>query len=235
MSKGLAIVLVSGGMDSCVTAAIANIEYRMAFLHVNYGQRTEKRELQAFNEIADYYNIEEAKRFVADIAYLQKIGGSSLTDPDIEIPGLKMAETGIPNTYVPFRNTHLLSIAVSWAEVMAVKYIFIGAVSHDSPCYPDCREEYYDAINKLIEVGTKPGSQIKVMTPIIRMKKGEIVKKGLSLNAPLHLTWSCYKNNDHACGECNSCLLRSEAFQGAGIEDQALTKGRALGTPSFKD
>lgn len=235
MSRELAIVLVSGGMDSCVTAAIANIEYRMAFLHVNYGQRTEKRELQAFNEIADYYNIEEDKRFVADITYLQKIGGSSLTDHNIEIPGLKRDETRIPNTYVPFRNTHLLSIAVSWAEVMAAKYIFIGAVSQDSPGYPDCRGEYYDAINKLIKVGTKPGSQIRVLTPIIRMKKAEIVKKGASLNAPLHLTWSCYKNNDLACGECNSCLLRSKAFQEAGIEDQALTRANLPDRHFFKE
>lgn len=219
MPKELAIVLISGGMDSCVAAAIANVEYELAALHVNYGQRTEKRELQAFNDIADYYKVDDSRRLVADISYLSEIGGSSLTDERIEINGPKADDDTVPNTYVPFRNTHFLSIAVSWAEVISAGKIFIGAVAQDRPAYPDCNQRYYDAFNKLIEAGTKPSTKIKVLTPVIGMQKSEIVKKGVSLNSPLHLTWSCYKNNVLACGECNSCLLRLEAFCKAGIDD----------------
>lgn len=219
MGKELAIVLVSGGMDSCVVAAIANREYDMAFLHVNYGQLTEKRELSAFKEIANYYGVGKNRQLITDIGYLLKIGGSSLTDQNIEIDNGDLNGSRVANTYVPFRNTHLLSIAVSWAEVISAGYIFIGAVSQDNPGYPDCKEEYYEAFNNLIKVGTKPDTCIKVVTPIIGLQKSEIVKKGVSLNAPLHLTWSCYQNNFHACGKCNSCLLRIEAFCKAGITD----------------
>lgn len=215
--KELAIALVSGGMDSCVSAAIAKQNYDLAFLHINYGQRTEKRELQAFNDIADYYGVE--KRLVVSIEYLKAIGGSSLTDDNIPVSLADLNNKNIPTSYVPFRNTHLLAIAVSWAEVISAKKIFIGAVEEDSSGYPDCRKEYYRVFNQLIEVGTKPETHIEVVAPLIDMKKSDIVKKGIELNAPLHLTWSCYQNNDIACGVCDSCALRLRGFKNAGIKD----------------
>jgi len=233
--KPLCIVLVSGGMDSLVTASIANIENEMAFLHLNYGQRTEERELKAFNDIADFYGVK--KRLVVDVRNLKEIGGSALTDERIEvptqppsIPPLKKGGEGgikkegqwgvkIPITYVPFRNAHLLSIAVSWAEVIGAKKIYIGAVEEDSSGYPDCREVFYNAFEKAIDAGTKPETKIEIITPLIHMKKSAIVKKGVELGAPFHLTWSCYKNNDIACGECDSCRLRLKGFREAGVED----------------
>lgn len=221
--KKLAIVLVSGGMDSLVTAAIASLENELAFLHVNYGQRTEKRELKAFNDIADFYNVK--KRFVVDIGYLKKIGGSALTDKKIEVPlptdnsAIRNSQSAIPITYVPFRNAHLLSIAVSWAEVIGVKKIYIGAVEEDSSGYPDCREIFYKAFEKAIRAGTKPDTKIDIVAPLIHLKKKGIVKKGLELNAPFHLTWSCYKNDTKACGKCDSCRLRLKGFNEAGIKD----------------
>lgn len=219
MGNGLAVVLVSGGMDSCVTTAIANETFSLAVLHVNYGQRTEKRELQAFTNIASYYGVPEERRLLANLDYFSKIGGSSLTDTRIEIPNATIPLCEIPTTYVPFRNAQFLSIAVSWAEVIGAGAVFIGAVEQDSPGYPDCRQMFYDAFNKLVEVGTKPGTRIKVVTPLIGMKKSEIVKKGISLNAPLYLSWSCYRNNDIACGQCHSCVLRLTAFSEAGAKD----------------
>lgn len=217
MKDELAIVLISGGLDSCVTAAIANEDYRLAFLHVNYGQRTEKRELKAFSDIADYYAISD--RRVADISYLKYIGGSSLTDPHLPIPESEVKSGEIPTTYVPFRNTHLIAIAVSWAEVMGAKRIFIGATEVDSSGYPDCRKRYFEAYNRLIREGTKPETEVEIVTPLINLKKGEIVKKGIQLKAPFHLTWSCYVSEDIACGRCQSCLLRLEGFRSAGIAD----------------
>jgi len=215
--KELAIALVSGGMDSCVSAAIAKQKYDLALLHVNYGQRTEKRELQAFHAIADYYQVK--KRLVANIEYLKQIGGSSLIDDNIPVSIADLENKNIPTSYVPFRNTHLLAIAVSWAEVIGAGKIFIGAVEEDSSGYPDCRKEYYQAFNKLVEVGTKPETHIEVITPLIDMKKEEIVLKGIELSVPLHLTWSCYKNNDKACGVCDSCALRIKGFKKAGVKD----------------
>ncbi|MEK7395717.1 MAG: 7-cyano-7-deazaguanine synthase QueC [Candidatus Poribacteria bacterium] len=215
--KELAIALVSGGMDSCVSAGIAEKQYELVLLHVNYGQRTEARELQAFNDMADYYNVK--KRLVVSIEHLKFIGGSSLTDDNIPVSLANLDNKNIPTSYVPFRNTHLLAIAVSWAEVIGAGKVFIGAVEEDSSGYPDCRKEYYQAFNKLVEVGTKPETHIEVITPLIDMKKDEIVKKGVELNAPLHLTWSCYKNNDVACGVCDSCALRIKGFKNAGVKD----------------
>jgi 7-cyano-7-deazaguanine synthase len=215
--KELAIALVSGGMDSCVSTAIALQHYDLALLHINYGQRTEERELQAFHAIADYYQVK--RRLVASIEYLKQIGGSSLTDESISVSTADLNNKNIPTSYVPFRNTHLLAIAVSWAEVICAGKIFIGAVEEDSSGYPDCRKEYYQALNKLIEVGTKPETHIEVVTPLIDMKKEEIVLKGIELSAPLHLTWSCYKNNDIACGICDSCALRIKGFKKAGVKD----------------
>jgi 7-cyano-7-deazaguanine synthase len=215
--KEIAVVAVSGGMDSCVTAAIANEKYQLAFAHINYGQRTEKRELKAFNEIADFYGVKE--RFLIDYTHLSKIGGSSLTDKNIEVAKADLSNKNIPTSYVPFRNANILSACVSWAEVLKAKTIFIGAVFEDSSGYPDCRPEFFTAFEKMIKLGTKPETKIKIETPIIHLSKSEIVKKGIELNAPLHLTWSCYQNEDEACGVCDSCALRLRGFQQAGIED----------------
>ncbi len=217
MKKEIAIVLVSGGMDSCVTAAIAARDYAPAFLHLNYGQRTEKRELKAFNEIADYYRVE--RRLVVDVQYLKQIGGSSLTDAAIEVEHADLERKDIPSSYVPFRNANILAIAVSWGEVLGAKKIFIGAVEEDSSGYPDCRQEFYDAFNAVIKAGTKPETLLEIVTPIIRMRKHEIVRKGVELSAPLHLSWSCYQSEERACGVCDSCALRLRGFQLAGIAD----------------
>ncbi|HAX49549.1 MAG TPA: 7-cyano-7-deazaguanine synthase QueC [Ignavibacteria bacterium] len=212
-----AVILVSGGMDSLVTAAIAAQKYEPTFLHLNYGQRTEARELRAFNDIADHYRV--TNRLVVNIDYLAKIGGSSLTDKDIEVSKADMNRKEIPTSYVPFRNANILSIAVSWAEVIDAKKIFIGAVEEDSSGYPDCREIFYDAFNKVIALGTKPETSIEIVTPIIHMKKYEIIKRGAQMNAPFRLSWSCYTNEDKACGECDSCALRLKGFQLAGLVD----------------
>lgn len=215
--KQKAVVAVSGGMDSCVTAAIAAVHYQLAFLHVNYGQRTERRELKAFYDIADYFNVHE--KLIADLRHLSKIGGSSLTDSSLEIRKANLASDEIPTSYVPFRNSHILSACASWAEVINANTIFIGAVWEDSSGYPDCRPEFFRAFERAIELGTKPSTKIKIVTPIINMNKSEIVKKGMELKAPFYLTWSCYQNEDEACGVCDSCALRLRGFQKAGFED----------------
>ncbi len=221
LNPNVVIVLISGGMDSCVTAAIAKAENEnVAFLHISYGQRTEKRERKAFNDIADFYNIE--KRLEVSIEYLAKIGGSSLTDESIEVSEADLESKEIPSSYVPFRNANMLSIATSWAEVLRANAIYIGAVAEDSSGYPDCRPEFYAAFEKTIEAGTKPDTFIKIKTPIIELSKAEIVKKGIELNAPLHLSWSCYKNEDLACGTCDSCALRLRGFAQARITDPLL-------------
>jgi 7-cyano-7-deazaguanine synthase len=215
--KSKAIILVSGGMDSLVTAAIADREYEMCFLHLNYGQRTEKRELKAFNDIAEHYNVKE--RLNVNVEHLSKIGGSSLTVSSIGVTKADLNYKWIPSSYVPFRNANILSIGVSWAEVIGAQKIFIGAVEEDSSGYPDCREVFYVAFNKVIELGTKPDTNIVIKTPIIHLKKYEIVKKGAELKAPFELSWSCYQNEDKACGVCDSCALRLRGFQLAGIND----------------
>jgi 7-cyano-7-deazaguanine synthase len=204
-------------MDSCVTAAIARRDYRIAALHASYGQRTEGRELQAFHAVADHFEVE--KRLAVRLDYFSTIGGSSLTDTQMAIRDADLASRDIPNTYVPFRNAHFLSIATSWAEVLGASRIFIGAVCEDSSGYPDCRPEYYDAMNALIRAGTRPSSNITVETPLINLSKREIVKQGVELGAPFHLTWSCYRDSDRACGVCDSCGLRLRAFREAGIGD----------------
>jgi 7-cyano-7-deazaguanine synthase len=214
------VVLVSGGMDSCVTAAIAAAGTESAMLHSSYGQLTEARERRAFEAIADHYaGNYGAERLWLDQRYLGRIGGSSLTDAAIPVSEANLASTEIPTSYVPFRNAHFLSAAVSWAEVIGAGQIFIGAVFADSSGYPDCRPEYYDAFNELIRRGTKPATRIKIVTPLIGLHKHEIVRKGLELGAPLHLTWSCYRNSDAACGTCDSCALRLRAFEQAGVRD----------------
>ncbi len=218
LKKGLAVVVLSGGLDSCITTAIANEEYTIALLHVRYSQRTQAREYRSFYDIVNFYKVPKARILVTELDYLKKIGGSSLTDSSISPEDSNISDE-IPITYVPFRNTHLLSIAVSWAEVIKAEKIFIGAVEQDSPNYPDCRAEYYTAFNRLVKVGTRPSTNIKVVTPLLSMNKSEIVKKGIELRAPLHLTWSCYVNNDRACGRCQSCILRLKAFKDAGVKD----------------
>ena len=215
----LAIVLVSGGMDSLVTAAIANEKHEnLAFLHLNYGQNTERKELECFHKIADHYDVAEDFRKIIDVTFLGKIGGSSLTDKQIEVKRYQGDSLDIPDSYVPFRNTHIVSMAVSWAEVISAKKIYIGAVEEDSSGYPDCRPAYYKALNQLIKEGTKDGD-IEVITPVIYLKKSEIVKKAVELKSPIESSWSCYSENDEACGICDSCALRLRGFQMAGLED----------------
>jgi 7-cyano-7-deazaguanine synthase len=214
----MGIVLVSGGMDSCVTTAIAARECsEIALLHISYGQRTEQRERKAFNDIADFYNV--THRMATSIAHLAQIGGSSLTDRNIEVSQADIDSQEIPTSYVPFRNAHLLSIATSWAEVIGANRIYIGAVAEDSSGYPDCRPEFYEAFNRVIKVGTKPETRIEILTPVIELRKSEIIKRGIELGAPLHLSWSCYKSEDLACGECDSCALRLRGFREAGLTD----------------
>jgi 7-cyano-7-deazaguanine synthase len=216
-SQKLAVVLLSGGMDSCVSAAMAQRDYELAFLHVSYGQRTESRERKAFEEIASYYKVRS--KLVCQLTHLTQIGGSSLTDLSIHVDEADLNRKDIPSSYVPFRNAHLLSIAVSWGEVLSAQALFIGAVAEDSSGYPDCRPEYYRAFNELIRAGTKPDTTLRIVTPVIHMKKREIILTGFQLGAPFHLTWSCYQNTDLACGRCDSCALRLRGFQEAGIDD----------------
>jgi 7-cyano-7-deazaguanine synthase len=204
-------------MDSCVSAAMAQQDYQLAFLHVSYGQRTESRERKAFEEIADYYQVRS--KLVCQLTHLTQIGGSSLTDFSIQVDDANLNRKDIPSSYVPFRNAHFLSIAVSWGEVLGAEALFIGAVAEDSSGYPDCRPEYYRAFNELIRIGTKPGAALRVVTPVIHMKKREIILTGSQLRAPFHLTWSCYQNTEIACGRCDSCALRLRGFREAGIDD----------------
>jgi 7-cyano-7-deazaguanine synthase len=215
--KPMAVVLMSGGMDSCVTAAIAARNYEIAAFHANYGQRTAGRELQCFQAQADHFRA--AKRLVAELDYFREIGGSSLTDSGIEVHEADLTNKSIPNTYVPFRNAHFLAIATSWAEVLGASRIYIGAVCEDSSGYPDCRPEYYAAMNALVRAGTRPETNITVETPLISLLKRDIVRRGSELGAPFDLTWSCYRDAEIACGSCDSCALRLRAFQEAGIED----------------
>ncbi len=217
MNKKLAVVALSGGMDSCVTAAYAQQEYDLALLHVNYGQRTQKRELKAFHDIAEFYNVKN--KLVIDFSHFTQIGGSSLTDNKMDVTKADLNNHEVPTSYVPFRNANILSAATAWAEVLNANAIFIGAVYEDASGYPDCRPDFYKAFEKVIRIGTKPETDIKVITPIINLSKEEIVKKGIELNAPLHLTWSCYQNDVEACGVCDSCAFRLRGFQKAGFED----------------
>jgi 7-cyano-7-deazaguanine synthase len=212
-------------MDSCVCTAIARERHgagNIALLHAGYGQRTESRERRAFEGIAGFYDVRQ--RLVVQLDHFRAIGGSALTDASIAVPENLLAQAGdaaksIPVTYVPFRNAHFLSVAVSWAEAMGAGAIYIGAVAEDSSGYPDCRPEYYRAFQELINAGTRPETEIQIVTPVIALHKSEIIQKGLKLGAPLELTWSCYQNDDEACGVCDSCLLRLQAFAEAGVRD----------------
>jgi 7-cyano-7-deazaguanine synthase len=224
-NRSRAVVLLSGGMDSCVCAALAARDHQAAAVHVSYGQRTEERERRSFESICDRLEIHD--RLLVRNEALRAIGGSALTDLSIAVPeavvtgvdpiGAKIP-VGIPVTYVPFRNAHFLAVAVSWAEVLGAEEVYIGAVEPDGSGYPDCRPEYYRAFNEVVKAGTKEGT-IRVVTPLIAMHKAEIVRLGLELSAPFDLTWSCYQGEDRACGVCDSCVLRLRAFREVGAED----------------
>ena len=214
-----AVVLLSGGMDSCVCAALAVRDHDAAAVHVSYGQRTEDRERRSFEAICDRLGIGD--RLVVRNEALRAIGGSALTDVSIAVPETHTLGAGIPVTYVPFRNAHFLAVAVSWAEVLGAQAVYIGAVEPDSSGYPDCRPEYYRAFNEVVRTGTREGA-IKIITPLIAMRKAEIVTLGLEISAPFDLTWSCYQREDRACGVCDSCRLRLRAFREAGSKDPIL-------------
>ena len=216
-AKTKGVVLVSGGMDSLVLAAFATRESDIALLHVNYGQPTERKELACFRAIADHLEVKE--RLVADIGYLKEIGGSALTDPSIAIPSADLGRRGVPVTYVPFRNAHFLCIAVSWAEVIGAKSVYIGAVMIDSSGYPDCRPEFYEAMNEAVRKGTKEGSDIVLRAPFVHLRKKDLVLMGKSMGVPFEHSWSCYRGGEKACGRCDSCALRLRAFTEAGVPD----------------
>jgi 7-cyano-7-deazaguanine synthase len=215
-TKSRAVVLLSGGMDSCVCAALAARDHDAAALHISYGQRTEERERRSFVDICDRLGIR--RRLLVRNQALRAIGGSALTDPNIAVPEFHAIGHDIPVTYVPFRNAHFLAVAVSWAEVLGAEKVYIGAVEQDSSGYPDCRPAYYQAFNQVVKAGTKEG-KIVIVTPLIALRKSEIVSLGLELDAPFDLTWSCYSREDSACGVCDSCMLRLRAFREAGATD----------------
>src|SRR5215469_4145802 len=203
-------------MDSCVCAALAARDHDAAALHISYGQRTEERERQSFIAISQRLKIHD--RLMIKNEAFRLIGGSALTDDSIEVPEAEMIGQDIPVTYVPFRNAHFLAAGVSWAEVLGATKVYIGAVEPDSSGYPDCRPAYYKAFNEVVKAGTKDGN-IEIVTPLIAMRKAEIVRLGLEVGAPFDLTWSCYSREDKACGVCESCVLRLRAFSEAGSED----------------
>jgi 7-cyano-7-deazaguanine synthase len=217
MTRPLAVVCVSGGMDSCVTAALAALSHRLAFLHADYGQRTEDRERASFHRLADHFRVEH--RLVADFPALGAIGGSSLTDLSIPVREGEPEAGRVPTSYVPFRNAHLLAAATSWGEVLGAEAVFVGAVEEDSSGYPDCRPEFYRAYQKVVDLGTRPETRIRIVTPVITMSKADIVREGQTLHVPFEMTWSCYQSEDLACGVCESCRLRLRGFAQAGVAD----------------
>jgi 7-cyano-7-deazaguanine synthase len=216
-ARPLAVVLMSGGLDSCVTAAMARRDFDLALCHANYGQRTVIRELRAFRAQAAYFGVDLILE--ADLAFLGQIGGSSLTDHRQAVPLGAEEPPGIPATYVPFRNSLFLATAVAWAEVLGAAAIFIGANILDNPGYPDCRPAYFEAYERLIDLGTRPETHINIKTPLIHLDKAGIVRLGLDLKAPFDLTWSCYIDDEVACGRCSSCVLRLKGFAAAGAAD----------------
>jgi 7-cyano-7-deazaguanine synthase len=216
MSK--AVVLLSGGLDSCVTTAVAAKNHDLALLHLQYGQRTEARELEAFDAIADHYRVGATDRLVVNTAFLSAIGGSALTNPSIPVPDADLEAVAVPITYVPFRNAHLLSLGVSWAETIDAEAVYIGVVQEDSSSYPDCTEAFCKAFGAAVTAGTRDGA-IDIETPVIQLNKTGIIRLGMNLTAPLHLTWSCYVEEATACGVCDSCALRLRAFERAGHTD----------------
>ena len=218
--KELAVCLISGGLDSCVTAALAARKYDLALLHINYGQLTERRELKAFRDLVYFFQIPASRILVGNIDHLKQIGGSSLTDPGLEVQSAGADTAQVPRTYVPFRNANILAMAVSWAEVIGAHRIFIGAMEEDSSGYPDCREDFFRDFNRVIGSGTRPETKITIETPIIHLSKAEVIRWGMENGAPLHLTWSCYLSpGPTACGTCDSCTLRLRGFRESGYSD----------------
>ena len=218
MDRPIAVVLMSGGMDSTVCTALAHRDgCEIAALHVRYGQRTQERERQSFNDVCDHYGI--TKRLVVDISHLAAIGGSSLTDPTMPVTEAQLHSAVVPTSYVPFRNANILAIATSWAEVLEAQRLYIGAVEDDSSGYPDCRAEFFAAFQEVIRTGTKPNNPLRIHTPLINMTKKDIVRTGMDLQAPFDRTWSCYRSESSACGTCDSCALRLRGFEQAGAED----------------
>lgn len=215
----MAVVLVSGGMDSCVTIALANRDFQLALMHAQYGQRAQPKERAAFDAIADHYGVAGHRRLIVDLGHIAEIGGSALTDRSLTVPKADLASSDIPITYVPFRNGNLLAAAASWAEALSAEAIFIGAVEADSSGYPDCRREFFDAYEAAIAQGTRPETSISIFTPLIEMTKKDIVLKGVEMGAPLELTWSCYQDGPAPCGRCDSCALRARGFSAAGVRD----------------
>jgi 7-cyano-7-deazaguanine synthase len=215
--RPLAVVCVSGGMDSAVTAALAAREHRLAFLHANYGQRTEAKELACFHALADHLAAD--RRLVVDLSGLRQIGGSSLTDPSLPVREGEPVAGVVPSSYVPFRNAHLLTAAVSWGEVIGARAVFVGAVWEDSSGYPDCRPEFFRAFEEAVRLGTRPETSLRIVAPVISMSKAEIVRQGLALGVPFAETWSCYQAEETACGACESCRLRLRGFERAGATD----------------
>ena len=216
----LAVISLSGGMDSCVTAAMARAEgFELALLHADYGQRTQDREKQAFRDIADFYEVRASRRLIIGFDSLKAIGGSALTDASIALPEGDPDRAGVPVSYVPFRNAHLLATCVSWAEVLGATAIFVGFVEEDSSGYPDCREAFLKSFEQTANLGTKPETRLAFHAPLLHLRKAEIVRKGLELGAPLHLSWSCYQGELEACGRCDSCHLRLRGFKEAGVAD----------------
>ena len=218
-SRPLAVVCLSGGMDSALAAALASEGHDLALLHANYGQRTEARELASFERLADHFRVSSSRRLVVDFTSLRQIGGSSLTDPSMAVRHGEPLPGVVPTSYVPFRNAHLLAASTSWAEVLGARAIFVGAVEADSSGYPDCRPGFFRAFAEAIRLGTRAETNIAIETPVIAMDKAEIVARGLSLGVPFELTWSCYEANDEACGDCESCRLRLAAFRRANATD----------------
>jgi len=215
--RPLAVVCVSGGMDSAVTAALAAREHRLAFLHANYGQRTEAKELACFHALGDHFAVD--RRLVVDFPGLRQVGGSSLTDPSLPVREGEPVRGVVPSSYVPFRNAHLLAAAVSWGEVIGARALFVGAVGEDSSGYPDCRPEFFRAFGEAVRLGTRPETSLRIVTPVISMSKAEIVRQGLALGVPFAETWSCYQAEEAACGACESCRLRLRGFERAGARD----------------
>jgi len=220
-----AIVLLSGGMDSATTLGVANANKKELYtISFTYGQKHNK-EIECAKKLSEYYKVKEHK--IIDIGFLGDItkGASALIDgSDVELPENRDEESipnKIPTSYVPFRNTIFLSIAVAWAESIGANEIYIGANSVDYSGYPDCRPEYFAALASLIENGTK-NELIEVKVPLLWGSKYEIVELADELNVPLELTWSCYKGDKRPCGVCDSCILRAKGFKDAGAKDPLL-------------
>lgn len=225
----LAVVLLSGGMDSLTAAGIARRDgFDLALIHFNYGQRTEEAEARAFARIAEYFGVPAERRLTVHTNFFTLAGGSALTSASIDVPAADLASTSVPVTYVPFRNAVLLSMAVGWAEVLGARRVYYGAVSQDSSGYPDCRPAFVEAFNRLVAEGTKAGSTIEVRAPLVELTKAQIVGLAVGMGLPLDLTWSCYSRNDLACGVCDSCALRLRGFEQAGLQDPIRYAGRAL-------